>query len=61
MIGRRPQVAVGNSIGDRQMLEYTYAGLSRPLTSDHERERDQPKLRNRPNVPLCGPGVRLTL
>jgi len=43
------------------MLEYTYAGLSRPLTSDHERERDQPKLRNRPNVPLCGPGVRLTL
>jgi len=26
MIGRRPYAAVGNSIGDRQMLEYTYTG-----------------------------------
>src|SRR6516162_6780273 len=26
MIGRRPYAAVGNSIGDRQMLEYTHAG-----------------------------------
>jgi hypothetical protein len=26
MIGRRPQVAFGNSTGDRQMLEYTRAG-----------------------------------
>ena len=26
MIGRRPRVAVGNSVGDRQMLEYTKAG-----------------------------------
>jgi phosphoserine phosphatase len=26
MIGRRPYAAVGNSIGDRQMLEYTRAG-----------------------------------
>jgi phosphoglycolate phosphatase-like HAD superfamily hydrolase len=26
MIGRRPVVAVGNSTGDRQMLEYTWAG-----------------------------------
>ena len=26
MIGRRPHVAVGNSVGDRQMLEYTKAG-----------------------------------
>ena len=26
MIGRRPLIAFGNSTGDRQMLEYTYAG-----------------------------------
>jgi phosphoglycolate phosphatase-like HAD superfamily hydrolase len=26
MIGRRPQAAFGNSVGDRQMLEYTAAG-----------------------------------
>ena len=26
MIGRRPYAAFGNSIGDRQMLEYTKAG-----------------------------------
>ena len=26
MIGRRPAMAVGNSTGDRQMLEYTKAG-----------------------------------
>ena len=26
MIGRRPYAAVGNSTGDRQMLEYTTAG-----------------------------------
>jgi hypothetical protein len=26
MIGRRPMVAVGNSTGDRQMLEYTKGG-----------------------------------
>jgi len=26
MIGRRPVAAFGNSIGDRQMLEYTKAG-----------------------------------
>jgi len=26
MIGRRPGMAVGNSTGDRQMLEYTKAG-----------------------------------
>ena len=26
MIGRRPIVAVGNSTGDRQMLEYSWAG-----------------------------------
>ena len=26
MIGQRPRMAVGNSIGDRQMLEYTKAG-----------------------------------
>jgi hypothetical protein len=26
MIGRRPFFAIGNSIGDRQMLEYTKAG-----------------------------------
>jgi hypothetical protein len=26
MIGRRPSAAFGNSIGDRQMLEYTRAG-----------------------------------
>jgi hypothetical protein len=26
MIGRRPYVAFGNSTGDRQMLEYTWAG-----------------------------------
>ena len=32
MIGRRPYVAVGNSIGDRQMLEYTRAGDGLRLT-----------------------------
>jgi hypothetical protein len=26
MIGRRPYAAFGNSIGDKQMLEYTQAG-----------------------------------
>jgi phosphoglycolate phosphatase-like HAD superfamily hydrolase len=26
MIGRRPYAAVGNSVGDKQMLEYTHAG-----------------------------------
>jgi len=26
MIGRRPRLAFGNSVGDRQMLEYTKAG-----------------------------------
>jgi hypothetical protein len=26
MIGRRPHAAFGNSVGDRQMLEYTGAG-----------------------------------
>ena len=26
MIGRRPYAALGNSIGDQQMLEYTKAG-----------------------------------
>ena len=26
MIGRRPYAAFGNSTGDRQMLEYTWAG-----------------------------------
>jgi hypothetical protein len=26
MMGRRPYFAIGNSIGDRQMLEYTKAG-----------------------------------
>ena len=26
MIGRRPRVAFGNSVGDREMLEYTGAG-----------------------------------
>ncbi len=26
MIGRRPRFAFGNSIGDREMLEYTKAG-----------------------------------
>ena len=26
MIGRRPVAAFGNSVGDRQMLEYTNAG-----------------------------------
>jgi phosphoglycolate phosphatase-like HAD superfamily hydrolase len=32
MIGRRPYAAVGNSIGDRQMLEYTHAGEGLRLT-----------------------------
>ena len=31
MIGRRPQAAFGNSIGDQQMLEYTGAGAGRRL------------------------------
>lgn len=32
MIGRRPQMSVGNSTGDRQMLEYTKAGAGARLT-----------------------------
>jgi len=32
MIGRRPCAAFGNSIGDRQMLEYTKAGNGERLT-----------------------------
>ena len=32
MIGRRPTMAVGNSTGDRQMLEYTKAGSGARLT-----------------------------
>ena len=31
MIGRRPYFAIGNSIGDRQMLEYTKAGAGARL------------------------------
>jgi len=31
MIGRRPRVAFGNSVGDRQMLEYTTAGAGKRL------------------------------
>ena len=31
MIGRRPYAAVGNSIGDREMLEYTKAGAGERL------------------------------
>jgi phosphoglycolate phosphatase-like HAD superfamily hydrolase len=31
MIGRRPHLAFGNSIGDRQMCEYTKAGTDRRL------------------------------
>jgi phosphoglycolate phosphatase-like HAD superfamily hydrolase len=31
MIGRRPYAAFGNSIGDRQMLEYTKAGIGARL------------------------------
>jgi phosphoserine phosphatase len=32
MIGRRPVIAVGNSTGDRQMLEYTAAGTGARLS-----------------------------
>ena len=43
MIGRRPVLAVGNSTGDRQMLEYTKAGSGERLSmivlhDDAERE-----------------------
>ncbi len=43
MIGRRPVMAVGNSTGDRQMLEYTKAGSGERLSmivlhDDAERE-----------------------
>ncbi len=31
MIGRRPQAAFGNSVGDQQMLEYTGAGAGERL------------------------------
>ena len=31
MIGRRPRAAFGNSLGDRQMLEYTWAGAGARL------------------------------
>lgn len=32
MIGRRPVAAFGNSIGDREMLEYTKAGSGARLS-----------------------------
>jgi hypothetical protein len=43
MIGRRPHAAFGNSIGDREMLEYTKAGAGARLGmlvlhDDKERE-----------------------
>ena len=43
MIGRRPRAAFGNSVGDRQMLEYTRAGEGMRLSmlvlhDDRERE-----------------------
>ena len=43
MIGRRPYMAIGNSTGDRQMLEYTNAGDGARLSmlvlhDDAERE-----------------------
>jgi phosphoserine phosphatase len=43
MIGQRPRAAFGNSIGDREMLEYTGAGPGHPLMmlvhhDDAERE-----------------------
>lgn len=43
MIGRRPQVAIGNSVGDQQMLEYASAGEGAHLAmlllhDDKERE-----------------------
>ncbi len=43
MIGRRPFMAVGNSTGDQQMLEYTKAGSGERLSmivlhDDAERE-----------------------
>lgn len=43
MIGRRPYIAFGNSTGDRQMLEYTQAGVGARLAllvlhDDAERE-----------------------
>ena len=34
VIGRRPQLAFGNSGGDREMLEYTKAGRGRPARHD---------------------------
>ncbi|WP_313953601.1 HAD family hydrolase [Accumulibacter sp.] len=45
MIGRRPHLAVGNSTGDRQMLEYTKAGDGARLSmlvlhDDAQREYD---------------------
>ncbi len=48
MIGRRPVMAVGNSIGDQQMLEYTKAGSGARLSmlvlhDDAKREYDQAK------------------
>ena len=55
MIGRRPSAAFGNSIGDRQMLEYTKAGDGARLAmlllhDDAEREYAYGPARGLPNT-----------
>jgi phosphoserine phosphatase len=55
MIGRRPHAAFGNSIGDRQMLEYTKAGDGARLAmlllhDDAEREYAYGPARELPNT-----------
>jgi len=57
MIGRRPYAAVGNSIGDRQMLEYTYAGNGLRLAmillhDDAKREYSYGPAQGLPNTKL---------
>src|SRR5262245_53746538 len=55
MIGRRPYVAFGNSVGDRQMLEYTKAGNGERLAmillhDDGKREYEYGPAQGLPNT-----------
>jgi phosphoserine phosphatase len=52
MIGRRPCAAFGNSVGDRQMCEYTHAGDGAPARYAGAARRRRARIRLRP-----GPGI----
>ena len=50
MIGRRPVMAVGNSTGDQQMLEWTKAGDGARLVDAGAARRRQARIRLRPGA-----------